>query len=92
MDNYFVEFANKTINPAYIFKIRDFTPLGTGILVNSNSSILNYLNVGDIVDLKYQQIDNPNGAKYIKTEIKQITKYNNGRYNGHHIVCFSKLE
>jgi hypothetical protein len=92
MDSYFVELASQAINPAYIFKIRDFKALGTGILVKSNSPILNYLTVGDVIDLKYQQIDNPKEAKYIKTEIKQITKYDEGKYHGHHIVCLSTFE
>ena len=48
--------------------------------------------MGDVMDLKYQQIDNPKDAQYIKTEIKQITKHDQGKYNGHHIVCLSKLE
>jgi len=63
-----------------------------GILVKNNSAILNHLNVGEIMDLKYHAPDGPKAAECLKTEIKQVTKDDEGRFKGHHVIGLSIID
>ncbi len=92
MDRYSVEFLNKDIVPAYIFRIRELASSGIGILVKDNSAILSHLNVGEVMDLKYQPARGPDTGEYLKTEIQQVTKDDRGRFKGHHVVRLSIVE
>ena len=92
MEIYSVEFLNKDIFPGYIFKIRESTSSGVSILVKNNSAILGHLNVGEVMDLKYQLAESPNGGEYLKTEIQQVTKNDGGPFKGHHVVELSIME
>lgn len=91
VDRYSVEFMSKDIIPARVFKIRELTSWGMGIVVKNNSDLLNHLKVGDIMDLKYQSIDGKM-AEYMKTEIKQVTKDEEGPFMGHHVIGLSILQ
>ena len=91
MNGFSVEISTQDIFPAYVFKIRDISASGMGILVKDDSAIINHLNVGEIIDLKYLPIDGPKVVEYLKTEIKQVTKEDKGRFKGHYVVGLSLL-
>jgi len=92
VDRFSVEFLTRDIIPARIFRIRALTSSGMGILVKDNSAILGHLNVGKIMDLKYQPIHGPKIGEYLRTEIKQVTRDDEGRFRGHHVIGLSIVE
>jgi hypothetical protein len=89
---YSVEFMSKDIFPGYVFKIRELTSSGMGILVKSDSALLDHIEVGKVMDLKYQTDDDPNASEYKKTEIKQVAEHDEGRFMGHHVIGLSILQ
>jgi len=81
-----VEFSVSSREPAYLFNIRDVSSLGTGILVKENSAVLKHLNVGDVLDMKYNPAKSRGLPESVRTEIKHITKFDHGPYRGYHLV------
>jgi len=84
---YTVEFSLTGIAYAFQFKLLDTSPRGLSILVNRKSSLLEKLEVGDVLDMKVYRPSTrraiPQG--YLQTETRHITE----RPNGHYVVGFS---
>ena len=87
-----VEFSLANLGFLYQFRIFE-SPLsgGIGILVKEGSVIMKYLNVGDIVDMRYYPIAREAGTESFRTEIRHIKKDHNGRFRGHYFVALSIL-
>ena len=84
MDKYFsVEISFKDLAFVYQFKIWNISPGGLCILVKENSGILNHVDVGEQLDIKYYPVDAKEKAEFLKTEIKHITTDKQGRFKGH---------
>ena len=81
-----VEFSVSSREPVYLFKIKDVSSLGIGILVKENSAVLKHLNVGDVLDMKYNPAESLYLPEYIRTEIKHITKLDYSPYREHYLV------
>lgn len=89
IDQYYsVEFSVSGAAFVYQFKIRDISPNGICVLVKEDSDLLHHLEVGDILTLKYYTTDSSKPVKYLKTEIRHITKDDTGRFKG---VCLVGL-
>ena len=74
LDQYFsVEFSISKMLPIYQFKIRDVSPPGIGILVNESSAVLDHLEVGAVLEMKYNPRNSADLPEYLKTEIRHIT-------------------
>jgi len=69
-----VEFSLDGLAPVYIFKVRDISPSGLGILVNKDSAILQRIQVGDVLTLTYTPADTSKGPENLRTQIRHITK------------------
>ena len=81
-----VEFSLSKTDPIFQSRVQDVSPSGTGIVVNEGSIALKYLKVGQVIDMKYNP-ENPDDApEQMKTEIKHITRIDDGRYRGHSLV------
>lgn len=80
-----VEFSIGGLEPAYIFKVRDISPSGFGILVHSKSAILDHMKVGDILTITYNKPGESEPAEQHRTQIRHITK-DDERYKGHVFV------
>jgi hypothetical protein len=78
--------------PIYQFKLRDISPHGVCILIREDSSVLNHLQVGQILNMKYRSEDPTQPTEFLKTEIKHITKAQQGRLKGHYLVGVFILE
>ena len=89
---YSVEFAIGDTPSLYQFKIWNMSSRGMCLLVKEGSDILKSLKVGDIVDMKYYTVEVSKPTNYIKTEIKHITKDDEGRFRGHYLIGISILE
>ena len=55
-------------------------------------TFLLYLNVGDILELKYYTTDSARPIEFLKTEIRHITRDETGRFKGLYLVGLSILE
>lgn len=87
-----IEIAINNNEPAYMFKIRNIPSLGVGILVKEGSALLRHLRVGDTLNLKYNPFEASDLPKYLKTEIRYITEYDQIRSHKHYLVNFTVLE
>jgi hypothetical protein len=85
-DYYSVEFAVSRELPVHQFRVRDMSPWGLGILVKEDSAALKRLEVGDVLDMKYNPAKSSVSAEYLKTEIRHITRLAQGRFKGHYLV------
>lgn len=91
-DYYSVEFSVSPERPVHQFKVRDISPSGIGILVNEGSAVLERLDVGDVLEMKYNPENPSDSAEYLRTEIQHITKVTQGRFIGHYVVGMLILE
>ena len=90
-DFYSVEFSIKDIDFAYQFKIWDVSSRGMCVMIRPDSDILKHLQVGDILNMKYYKNDTTKAVEFLKTEIRHITKDDNGRFKDHYLVGLSIL-
>lgn len=65
-----VEFSISKDEPNYLFEIRDMSSSGLCIIVKEGSAVLNYLKVGDTIDMTYYNPEKANKTVLIKAEIK----------------------
>jgi hypothetical protein len=62
------------------------------VVIREDSDVLKYLNVGDIVNMKYYTDDSAEPGEYLKTQIRHITKDDERRFKGHCLVGLLVLE
>ncbi len=89
---YSVELLLNELDVAYQFKLWDLSVNGMCVLVKEDSNVIKHVNVGDILDLKYHPAEEVNSVELLKTEVKHITKDDQGRFKGHYMVGLSILE
>lgn len=71
--------------PVHQFKFKDVSPNGACILIKEGSSMLTHLKAGLTLNMKYNSPIKP-GTPVLKSEIKHITKADQGRFKGHYLV------
>jgi hypothetical protein len=86
-----VEFSVEGVAHLYQFKIWNISPLGVGVLVTHDSEVLKRIKVGDILDMKYYRQQPSEQPEQLKTEIKHITRDDQGRFKGNYLVGLSIL-
>ena len=92
IDRYYsVEFSLSGCSFVYQFKIWNISTKGICVLVKEDSDLLNHLKVGDILNLKYYTTDSSKPIEFLKTEIKHITRDEQGRFKGVYLVGLSIL-
>ena len=87
-----VEFRVTDQGSLYQFKIWNISAQGMCLLVRDDSEILNDMKVGTILKMKYYTTDFSIPPKELKTEIKHITKEDQGRFKGHALVGLYVLD
>ena len=93
IDQYYsVEFSLSGCSFVYQFKIWNISLKGICVLVKEDSDLLNHVKVGDILNLKYYTTDSSKPIEFLNTEIKHITKDEQGRFKGIHLVGLAILE
>jgi hypothetical protein len=93
LDRYYsVEFSLSEVEFLYQFKIWNISQQGICVVVKEGSEILNHLKVGDILEMKYYPTDKQGSTEALRTEIRHITKDEQGRFKGHYLVGLSILE
>jgi hypothetical protein len=86
-----VEFCAGPQDPVYVFRIRDESRSGLGILVKEGSEALKYLRVGEVLNMVYRGPKRFQSPVYLRTRIMHVTK-DDERFKGHYIVGLSVLE
>lgn len=87
-----VEFSLTGVVHLHQFRILNISSSGMGVLVKEGSEVLEHLKAGDVLKLKYYRPEPTEHPEYLKTEIKHITKDDQGRFRGHYLVGLSILE
>jgi hypothetical protein len=88
---YTVEFLIHDLKLVYRFKIWDISPKGIRLLVREDSDILNYLKVGDRLNLKHHTTDSSRPIEYLNTAIKHISRHVKGGFKGYYVIGVSIL-
>lgn len=93
VDKYYsLEFSKEGMGSVYQFKIWNLSAKGMCVLVKEDSELLEYLEVGEVMDMKYYSSDASKPTEYLKTEIKHITKDDEGQFKGHFLIGLSILD
>jgi hypothetical protein len=87
-----VEVTLKELSANYQFKLRCMGSSPMCFLVKENSRILRRVKVGDTLRMKYYSSDSVYHVEYLNTQIKDITKKDQGRFKGHCLVELQILE
>jgi len=87
-----VEFSIDGLGVPYQFRIWNIDSTFMFVLVSENSRIFPWLRVGDILNVKYCSTGLGFTFENLDTEIRSITKQNQGRLKGHYLVGFQILE
>ena len=88
---YSVEFSLKGMDFVYQFKIWNMSTKGMCVLIKEDSAVLKHLKEGDVMDMKYYSSDALSSTEHLQTEIRHITKDEEGRFKGHVLVGLSIL-
>jgi len=87
---YSVQFSINDNEPLYLFKLRNSTLNGLCILIKENSSVLNYLKVGDVLSMEYNPHEWSVPTKLLKTRI--TSKNPHDSLAGHSLIELSILD
>lgn len=91
LDEYYsVQFFLNDTGTTYLFKLRNISSKGPCILVKQDSSVFKRLNVGDILDMEYNQPESLGTGKLLKTLI--ASKNSHDLYIGHSVVELSIID
>lgn len=91
LDEYYsVQFFLNGKVPSYLFKLRNNSSRRPYILVKQDSFVFKELNVGDILEMEYNQAESSGNGKLLKTLITSKNPHN--RYTGHSIVELSIID
>jgi len=83
---YSVEFLLKATGNVYQFKLRDMSSQGLGILVREDSEVLQYLKMGQELDMQYNPPRGTEPPEIFKTLIRHITSKARGAPDGHVVI------
>jgi hypothetical protein len=86
-----VEFCTGPQAPVYLFRIRDESSSGLGILVKEGSDALKHLRVGEVLDMVYCKSERFESPVYLRTRIMHVTKAE-GQFKGHYLVGLSVVD
>jgi len=87
VDQYYsVEFSFEGLGVIYQFKIWKTVSTVMSVMVKEDSGILPWLKVGDKLNMKYYSADVVDPVENLNTEIRYITKQDQGRLKGHYLV------
>ena len=87
-----VEFSVDGLDFAYQFKIWNIASSSMCLLIKESSDILPRLNVGDTLNMRYYSDDSTLPHGELATQIRHITKNDEGRLKGHYLVGLEILE
>jgi len=72
--------------PIYQLKLRDISGHGVCLLVKEGSSILNHLEVDQVLEMKYWSESRSEPTGYLKAQVKYISKQDKGPFKKHYLI------
>jgi hypothetical protein len=84
-----VEFAVDGADYLRQFRLWNMEPEVMCVLIKETSEVVECLKVGDTMKMKYYSEDALCPPQYLETEIRRITKEDQGRFRGHYVVGLS---
>ena len=92
-----LEFAAVELKPStsalrYVFKLRDFSSSGLGLLVKQDSEFLKCIRTQDIMTVKYHKGSATTEPQYIKVQVRHISAPVTGKPENHMVVGLLFLE
>ena len=85
-DFHSVEFSVNGLNVLYQSKLWNNSTSSMFALVKENSDILQWIHVGDVLNMKYYTRDSLCPTRNFDTKIDYIIKDMEGRFKGHYLV------
>lgn len=76
----------------YQFKLQEIDEHHGCFFVNENSAVLNILDVGRVLDMKYWTAERNRLVKYVRAQIKDISRQKQQPFKGHYKVGLSILQ
>ena len=76
----------------YQFKLQDIDDHQGCFFIGENSSVLNILDVGTVLDMKYWTAEKIRLVKYVRAQIKNITRQEHEPFRGHYKIGLSILK
>lgn len=76
----------------YQFKLQEINDQQGCFFINENSAVLNILDVGTVLDMKYWTAEKIKLVKYVRAQIKNITRQKDEPFKGHYKVGLSILQ
>jgi hypothetical protein len=86
-----VEFSVNGLKFSYQFKIWNVASSSMCVMVREDSDLLARLKVGDVLNMKYYSNKLSSPFEHYETEIRHITKDDNGKFRGHYMIGLSIL-
>ena len=83
---YSVEFLLKATGNVHQFKLRDISSHGLAILLREDSEVLQFLEVGQELDMQYNPPRGVEPAEVFKTRIRHITSKAQGAPDRHVVI------
>jgi hypothetical protein len=77
--------------PVYEVKLKDLSSKGACLLFQFNSSLLNHLQIGQDLTIKYFLEDRSKPSEMFQAKVKHITEVKEGRFKGYFLVGLSIL-
>jgi hypothetical protein len=78
--------------PIYLFRVKDTSSDGICFVVKGDSDILNHIQLGQILDVRYHAEDITKPSEVFTSEIKHITEIDKGPNRNYQIVGLMILE
>lgn len=80
------------VEPIYQFRVKNVSTKGAGILVEDDSTFLDKIEVGQIVEVNFISPEGSNSSGTYSAEIKHITKLSREEREGQRLVGISILK
>jgi len=89
---YSVEFLINGLGCLYQCKLWNISKKGMCIIVKENSPVLQHYKVGDVLQMKYYEVENNSPTGYLKTQIRHISPDTTGKFKGHKLIGLLIIE
>ena len=87
-----VEFCPNSLESIYLFRIRDESASGLGILVREGSEALRHLKVGNVLNIVCRSARPLEYHANLKARVVHATKNDDGQFRGHYLIGLSIIE
>jgi hypothetical protein len=93
IDRYYsVQFIVPGLDNVYQFKLWNISTRGMCILVREDSDVIGKLEISQIIDMTYCPADVKGSTEVLKTQVRHITRNDEGRFVGHCLIGLEILE